>query len=34
MKDKRINLIKDSFINIGSAGKTITEYLRDIFINK
>ena len=32
MKDKRINLIKDSFINIGSAGKTITEYLSDIFI--
>ena len=34
MKDKRLNLIKDSFINIGSAGKIITEYLSDIFVNK
>ena len=34
MKDKRLNLIKDSFINIGSAGKIITDYLSDIFVNK
>lgn len=34
MKDKRLNLIKDCFINIGSAGKIITEYLSDIFVNK
>lgn len=34
MKDKRLNLIKDCFINIGSAGKIITDYLSDIFVNK
>ena len=34
MKDKRLNLIKDNFINIGSAGKIITDYLSDIFVNK
>lgn len=34
MKDKRLKTIENSFINIGSAGKTITDYLSNIFVNK
>ncbi len=34
MKDKRLKTMENSFINLGSAGKTITNYLSDIFVNK
>lgn len=34
MKDKRLKIIKNSFINIGLAGKTITDYLSNIFESK
>lgn len=32
MKEKRLSSLEDSFINIGSAGKNITEYIKNIFL--